>query len=187
MPGPSHRPWLAVVVVLLLSGVTIGLQAQRWRATDDIPRYESYLREALPGAETFRFVDRGTPHYRGYRTATDGSEELVGLGFFTVDFARGVRGYKGEIWMLVGMAPTGAIINVSMVYHDEPFGYFSIDLPEFLAQFPGQSVLAPLTVGEDIDAISRATITNKAAVRSIRESARQMAREFLAEQTGSEQ
>ena len=169
------------MLLLVVVGVTVTLQAQRWRATDDIPRYESYLKEALPTADTFRFVDRNTPHYRGYRTAADGAEELVGLGFFTVDFARGVVGYKGEIWMLVGMAPTGAIINVSMVYHNEPFGYFSIDLPEFLAQFQDQSVLAPLTVGEDIDAISRATITNKAAVRSIRESSRKMAREFLSE------
>ena len=154
------------MLLLVVVGVTVTLQAQRWRATDDIPRYESYLKEALPTADTFRFVDRNTPHYRGYRTAADGAEELVGLGFFTVDFARGVVGYKGEIWMLVGMAPTG---------------YFSIDLPEFLAQFQDQSVLAPLTVGEDIDAISRATITNKAAVRSIRESSRKMAREFLSE------
>ena len=171
--------WLAAVFVI--TGLPTAALAQRWRATDDVPRYELYLREALPGAETFRFVDRGTPHYRGYRTGPDGAELLVGLGFFTVDFARDVRGYKGEIWMLVGMAPSGAILDVSMVYHDEPFGYFSIDLPEFIEQFRGKSVLAPLTVGEDIDGVSRATITNDAAVRSIRDSARRMAREFIAE------
>ena len=61
-----------------------------------------------------------------------------------------------------------------MVYHDEPFGYFSIDLPEFIEQFRGKSALAPMTVGDDIDGVSRATITNNAAVRSIRDSARRM-------------
>ena len=35
--------------------------------------------------------------------------------------------------------------------------------------------------GEDIDGVSRATITNDAAVHSIRDSARRMAREFIAE------
>lgn len=182
MKAVRHRSLVGTALVVAVGLVGV-LHAQRWRATDDIPRYERYLEEALPGAETFRFVDRGTPHYRGYRTGADGQEELVGLGFFTVDFARNVRGYKGEIWMLVGMAPSGSIIDVSMVYHNEPFGYFSIDEPEFLAQFRGKSVLAPMTVGEDIDAISRATITNNAAVRSIRESARRMAREFVAERS----
>ena len=176
----TTRSGLATGLVLTLACVGV-LHAQRWRATDDIPRYERYLEEALPGAETFRFVDRGTPHYRGYKTGANGEEDLVGLGFFTVDFARGVRGYKGEIWMLVGMAPSGSILDVSMVYHNEPFGYFSIDKPAFMAQFLGKSVLAPMTVGDDIDAISRATITNNAAVRAIRESARKMAREFLTE------
>ena len=69
--------------------------------------------------------------------------------------------------MLVGMDPGGALINISIVYHNEPFGYFSIDLPKFIEQFRGKSVLAPMTVGQDIDAVSRATITNSAAVRSI--------------------
>ena len=177
---------VAGTALIAIFGLVNVVHAQRWRATDDIPRYEEYLKEALPGAETFRFVDRGTPHYRGYRTDANGQEELVGLGFFTVDFARGVRGYKGEIWMLVGMSPSGTLLDVSMVYHDEPFGYFSIDKPEFIVQFRGKSVLAPMTVGDDIDAISRATITNNSAVRSIRESSRRMAREFLAE-GGNEQ
>ena len=175
------KPAAWLTAMLVIAGLPTAALAQRWRATDDVPRYELYLREALPEAESFRFVDRGTPHYRGYRTGPDGDEVLVGLGFFTVDFARDVRGYKGEIWMLVGMAPSGVILDVSMVYHDEPFGYFSIDLPEFIEQFRGKSVLAPLTVGEDIDGVSRATITNDAAVRSIRDSARRMAREFIAE------
>jgi Na+-translocating ferredoxin:NAD+ oxidoreductase RnfG subunit len=43
--------------------------------------------------------------------------------------------------------------------------------------------MAPMTVGNDIDAVSRATITNNSAVRAIRESARRMAREFIAERT----
>ena len=177
---------VASLVIVIGLGVPGIASAQRWRATDDIPRYEDYLREALPGAESFRFVDRGTPHYRGYRTGPHGEETLVGLGFFTVDLAPDVRGYKGEIWLLVGMAPGGALIDISIVYHNEPFGYFSIDQPEFVEQFRGKSVLAPMRVGEDIDAVSRATITNSAAVRSIRDSARRMAREFLAERASEQ-
>ena len=56
------RPAAWLAAMLLLAGLPVATLAQRWRATDDIPRYELYLREALPGAETFRFVNRGTPH-----------------------------------------------------------------------------------------------------------------------------
>jgi transcriptional regulator of nitric oxide reductase len=86
--------------------------------------------------------------------------------------------------MLIGMAPGGALLDINLVYHNEPFGYFSIDRPEFVEKFRGKSVLDRLTVGADIDAVSRATITNNSAVRAIRDSARRMAREFLAERAG---
>ena len=181
MSVESRRRTHVAITLMLITGFASVTYAQRWRATDDIPRYEDYLREAIPGAETFHFINRGTPHYRGYRMGPNGDQTLVGLGFFTVDFARNVRGYKGEIWMLVGMSPGGTLLDISIVYHNEPFGYFSIDLPKFVQQFRGKSVLDRLTVGDDIDAVSRATITNNAAVRAIRDSARRMAREFLAE------
>ena len=172
-----------VVIALSLSATTY---AQRHRATADFARYDTYLRDVLPNADTFRFVDTGTPHYRGYRKDANGNETLVGFGFFTVDFAPKVRGYKGEIWMLIGMDPGGNLTQISIVYHNEPFGYFSIDLPKFVAQFRGKSVLDRLTVGDDIDAVARATITNNSAVRAIRDSARRMAREFLAERSSEQ-
>ncbi|MDE0830138.1 MAG: FMN-binding protein [Vicinamibacterales bacterium] len=183
---PLRFALLAASLAVLVAVAAAPVFAQRWRATDDIPRYEDYLREALPGAETFRWINRGTPHYRGYKTGPNGEEELVGLGFFTVDFAPKVRGYKGQIWMLVGMDPGGTLVDISMVYHNEPFGYFSVDPARFLEQFRGKSVLAPMTVGEDIDAVSRATITNDSAVRAIRESARRMAREYIAERASEQ-
>jgi hypothetical protein len=48
-----------------------------------------------------------------------------------------------------------------------------------VAQFTGKSVRAPFRLGEDIDAVSRATITMTSAVRAIRDSSRAMARQFL--------
>ena len=177
---------VAATVVMALVGLPAATYAQRHRATAEVARYDKYLREVLPDADTFRFVDTGTPHYRGYRRDANGNETLVGFGFFTVDFAPKVRGYKGEIWMLIGMDPGGNLTQISIVYHNEPFGYFSIDPPKFVEQFRGKSVLDRLTVGDDIDAVSRATITNNSAVRAIRDSARRMAREFLAERSSKQ-
>ena len=182
----SLRASLTAAMVMAFVGLPNATYAQRHRATADFARYDTYLREVLPDADTFRFVNTGTPHYRGYRTNANGDETLVGFGFFNVDFAPKVRGYKGEIWMLIGMNPGGTLTKVSIVYHNEPFGYFSIDPPTFVEQFRGKSVLDRLTVGDDIDAVSRATITNNSAVRAIRDSARRMAREFLAERSSEQ-
>jgi hypothetical protein len=87
---------ICAVVSAMVVGLPAATFAQRYRATDDIPRYEEYLRKALPGAETFRFIGRGMPHYRGYRTGPDGEEALVGLGFFDVDFARRSVATRGK-------------------------------------------------------------------------------------------
>ena len=48
-----------------------------------------------------------------------------------------------------------------------------------MAQFTGKSVRAPFRVGEDVDAVSRASITVNGATRAIRDSARTMAKAFL--------
>jgi hypothetical protein len=68
---------------------------------------------------------------------------------------------------------------VALDYDSEPYGYFSIQPPEFVAQFKGKSIRDPFRVGQDIDAVARASITMEAAARVIRESSRTMARQFL--------
>jgi Na+-translocating ferredoxin:NAD+ oxidoreductase RnfG subunit len=146
------------------------------------PADEAALRRLLPQADHFELHDRGARHFRAFAAPEAGAApRLIGLAFFTTDLAPRIYAYKGRITSLVAMDPGGRLIGVRVVHHYEPFGYFSIDLPEFIEQFRGKSVLAPLTVGKDIDGVSRATITNDAAVRSIRDSARRMAREFIAE------
>ena len=67
---------------------------------------------------------------------------------------------------------TGVIVGE----HHEPYGDFSIDLPAFAAQFRDKDVRDPFKLGEDVDAVSRATITMSSAVRAIRNSSRRVAR-----------
>ena len=68
--------------------------------------------------------------------------------------------------MLVGMDMTGIITGVIVDYHSEPYGYFSVEPPEFAAQFKGKSMRAPFRVGEDIHAVSRATISITSGTRA---------------------
>jgi hypothetical protein len=77
------------------------------------------------------------------------------------------------------MDTKGILSGLIIIEHHEPYGDFSIDPPSFAAQFKGKDVRDPFKLGEDIDAVSRATITMSSAVRTIRNSARRMARSYL--------
>jgi Na+-translocating ferredoxin:NAD+ oxidoreductase RnfG subunit len=79
----------------------------------------------------------------------------------------------------VGLDTSGKITGVIMGEHHEPYGDFSIDPPRFASTFRNKDVRDPFKLGEDIDAVSRATITMSSAVRAIRNSSRRMARQFL--------
>ena len=168
-------------VIVATQALAVHTQA-RHPLQQEVAENEDDLRGVLPQADIFRFLDDPAPHFRGYTHRTgDEDGTLVGFAFFTTDLVGGVLGYKGRISMLVGMDIFGTLTKVRILSHSEPFGYFSIDPPAFAEQFRGASVLDPLELGEDIDAVSQATITVGAATRAIRLSARLVAREFLAD------
>ena len=146
------------------------------------PADEAALRSLLPEADRFERYDRGARHFRAFAAPEAGADpRLIALAFFTTDVAPRVYAYSGRITSLVAMDPRGRLIGVEVVHHYEPYGYFSIDLPGFPRQFVGKSIVEPLEVGRDIDAVSRATVTMEAATRGIRRGARRLARAVLAE------
>jgi electron transport complex protein RnfG len=104
---------------------------------------------------------------------------VVGLAFWTTDLDPLERGYDGPIKILVGLDMRGTITGVIVADHHEPYGYFSVDPPEFAIQFKGKSVRDPFKVGGDIDAVSRATLTVTSATRAIRNGARRVATALL--------
>ncbi len=173
---------LAVLVCALgLCGPSARAQPGAVTDADD-----AALRRLIPKADTFELVETESRHFRAYaRPDADREPQLIGLAFFTTDLTPRVYGYKGRITMLVALDLGGTVTRVRVVHHYEPFGYFSIDMPKFPRQFRGKRVLDPLEVGEDIDGVSRASITVEAATRAIRQGARRLTREFLAEQAAS--
>ena len=104
---------------------------------------------------------------------------MAGYAFWTTEILPLERGYGGPIAILVGMDMTGHLTGVIVGEHHEPYGDFSIDPPRFATQFKNKDVRNPFKLGEDVDAVSRATITMSSAVRAIRNSARRMARQYL--------
>lgn len=104
---------------------------------------------------------------------------VLGYAFWTIDLVPGELGYHGHIHMLIGMTPAGRLTGVIMDVNTEPYGDISIDLPQFAAQFKGKSIRDRFEIGADIDLVSRATISVRAAARTVRESSRIVARALL--------
>lgn len=143
-------------------------------------REEARLRTLFPAATSFGPKGGDPPHHRALGPDPQtGAERVLGLAFWTTDLEPLERGYDGPIRMLVGMNPEGVLTGIVVADHKEPYGYFSIDLPEFAAQFKNKSIRDPFRLGSDVDAISRATITVSSATRAIRNSARRVARQLL--------
>jgi NosR/NirI family nitrous oxide reductase transcriptional regulator len=143
---------------------------------------ERQLREVLPGADVFSSKEGDPPHYKGYKIDPETNREtLVGFAFFTTQVQPRERGYEGPIAIAVGMNTKGIITRIKVVDHNEPYGYFSIDHPAFPAQFKDKSILDPFRVGLDIDGVTRATITVRSSTRSIKNSARSIAKQYLAQ------
>ena len=103
----------------------------------------------------------------------------IGYAFWTIDLVPAELGYHGHIHMLIGMNTSGRLTGVILDRHTEPYGDISIELPAFASQFTGKSIRDKFEFGVDVDAVSRATITVRAAAREIRESARMVARAVL--------
>jgi transcriptional regulator of nitric oxide reductase len=104
----------------------------------------------------------------------------LGFAFWTTELEPLERGYDGPIKILVGMDTKGVLTGIIVAQHHEPYGDFSIDPPQFAAQFVRKSIRDPFKIGTDIDAVSRATITINSAARAIRVSARRIATRLLA-------
>lgn len=75
-------------------------------------------------------------------------------------------GFGGDIEMTVGYAPDGKILGVSIVSLSETPGLGArISESAFLSQYEGKQ--GTLTLGEDVDAISGATISSRAVTEGV--------------------
>jgi NosR/NirI family nitrous oxide reductase transcriptional regulator len=165
----------SAIALLLL---TAGWAAVAGQAPAD-QKVQSHLKRLFPSAAGFSAKEGSPPRITAFTVDRFGARTPLGFAFWTTDLQPLERGYDGPIKMLVGMDTKGVLTGVIVVEHHEPFGDFSIERPEFAAQFASKSVRDEFKVGVDIDAVTRATISITSATRAIRNSARRIAREVL--------
>jgi NosR/NirI family transcriptional regulator, nitrous oxide reductase regulator len=164
---------LAAGLILLL------ITAAQGEVLDD-PELLGQLRQLFPLAASFSPRSGNPPHFRAFGAPEAGGEPaLLGLAYWTTELEPLERAYDGPIKMLVGMDMEGVLKGIVMAEHREPYGYFSIDLPEFALQFERKNIRDRFRAGDDIDGVSRATITVQGAARAVRNSSRRIARAYL--------
>ena len=169
----NGRLHLACVTALLAIWI-VGGEAQSGVDT-------ALLKRLFPAATAFSPKSGDPPHVKALVSdAKSGSQAAIGLAFWTTELEPLERGYDGPIKILVGLDMKGFITGIVVAEHHEPYGNFSIEPPQFSAQFKGKDIRDRFRVGADVDAVSRASITIGSATRAIRNSARRIARQYLA-------
>ena len=166
---------ITAALVLLVAAGWIVAEAQSPIDT----KQQTQLKRLFPAATAFSLKGGDPPHFKAFVADKAGAQALAGLAFWTTELDPLERGYDGPIKILVGMDPKGMLTGIIVTEHHEPYGDFSVDRAEFAAQFRGKNIRDPFKVGADIDAVSRATISVTSASRSVRNSARRVARALL--------
>jgi NosR/NirI family nitrous oxide reductase transcriptional regulator len=163
-------------VPFLASVLVIGAMAAAGGQSAHDGKLQAQLKQLFPEAASFSPKGGSPPHFKAFTPP----QTVAGFVFWTTELEPLERGYDGPIKMLVGLDTKGVLTGVVVVEHHEPYGNFSVEPPEFAAQFKGKSIRDQFKVGVDVDAVSRATITVTSATRAIRNSARRVARQLLA-------
>ena len=163
------------ILALLLAGVVV-LEGQ----SPFDPLMQERLARLFPKAASFSPKEGSPPHFK----ARAANGDIVGFAFWTTELEPLERGYDGPIQTLVGIDLDAELTGIIVVRHFEPYGYFSVDTPEYAAQFLQKNVRDRFRVGADVDAVATATITVRSATRAVRNGARRIARQFLRPEGG---
>jgi NosR/NirI family nitrous oxide reductase transcriptional regulator len=162
--------------LLLITLLTLTLTASQTTLDATL---QTQLKRVFPSATSFSAKQPGPPpHFVAY-SGDGNSKTVAGYVFWTTELEPLERGYDGPIKMLVGMDTKGLLTGILVTEHREPYGYFSVDVPKFAAQFKGKDIRDPFKVGSDVDAVSGATISITSSSRAIRNGARRVARALL--------
>ena len=174
-PRASIRPAALAVALLAISGFSplLGQRIER------IP--ESLIRTVMPTADRLGEVAGDPPVVTGFAVSPDGSEVVTGYVFLTSDLPPEQFGYSGPIEALVGMRPDGTLTGMRVTDYNESYmrsmGDF-LRTPGFQEQFAGKHIGDPFQVWNDVEGISRVSISVRALSRGVRDAARRIANAY---------
>lgn len=150
-------PVLALALAaLILFGASWGLNSLANRNAQQA--HLDMLHTLLPGAENFQ-VEPYTGDDENVRSVHKAENGYV--------IETATQGYAGEISLLVGVSNQGTVTGLVVQTMEETFGLGRNALTDhvFLSQF--LNTAGEAAVGENVDAISGATVTSKAIARCV--------------------
>ena len=155
-----RKIWIPVAALLLAAAILLGgynltLNIRRENAQKEL---QAKMEILLPGSTTFT---------EETYTGDDANIAFVYKGETGYVIGTSTAGYAGTIRMLIGVSSDGSVTGLQVRQMEETFGLGGEALSdwEFLAQFLRTE--GDAAVGENIDAISGATVTSKAIARSV--------------------
>jgi hypothetical protein len=119
-------------------------------------RIEQYLPQSFPGLPNFEFVSHDSAYNGFLYSATDESGNILGY----VTLTEG-QGYGGPMVVVVSWSTDGIILGIEVPEHFEDLPWFNILIERnFFYQYIGRSYSQPLSLDEDVDAVSGSTISS---------------------------
>ncbi len=158
--------WLILFLVSLVAALTLAGTNELTRdaiAQRALEAADAARRSVLADADTFEQLQ--APEGSGVDNGYCGRKDGQAVGYVAQST---VRGYAGEIEVVVGMDLDGKLTGISVggASFSETAGLGDkAKTPAFTGQFKGLTL--PVTLREDVDAISGATITSTAVVLGV--------------------
>jgi len=155
-----RKIWIPIAALLLAAAVLLGVYnlTLGLRQANARKELQAKMQTILPGSTVFE----AEPY-----TGGDANIAFVYKGQTGYVIGTSTAGYAGQIHMLIGVSSDGYVTGLQVRQMEETFGLGAQALSdwEFLAQFLRTEGNA--AVGENIDAITGATVTSKAIARSV--------------------
>lgn len=152
----------------MIAAVVLLLVAWFYGYTTDGTTVAPLVKEVLPGVARVE-------QQQGIFVARDEQGAIVGYAA-----AGQAPGYGGPVELLVGVTPDGEIAGVRLIQERETPGFFRLVLESgLLSQYGQRTVADPLQLGDDLDAVSGATMSAEGVAAAVRRAAGEIAAEGL--------
>lgn len=156
--------WILIVGILVITVIALGMNtlsgAESKQVDPTLQQYEGILVTLFPKASHWEKADDGQDGFL-YRASQGGQT----LGYAV---SQTVQGYAGPVEVITAVTLDGTIAAIHVGGSDfretENLGGKTRDAA-FSDQFKGQSL--PVTLGQEIDAVSGATVTSQAVVNAV--------------------
>ena len=165
-------PTLALFLICLVATVLLALTnnvTAKTIAWNEIDKANAARSEVL---DTTRFSEEAVEPHTGLRYCEGLYENGETMGYIVTSAA---KGYGGDVKVMVGFDLDGTIVGFTILdcSNETPGLGQSSKTPEFMSRFIGKSGTLEVNKnsndGQNIQAITAATITSKAVVRAVNE------------------